>query len=121
MVSQDDPKRPSKKVCTAESRIKVHKCIKKVESDPNIRVPGGNTLRQLVPLQRLTSMPIMPKRSLVHCAENVPPFGARPICMPNPPQDCSGFYMSIGWCTIDIIRNSCYNREYEITEKSKTP
>src|SRR5438093_5139515 len=100
MVSQDDPKRPSKKVCTAESRIKVHKCIKKVESDPNIRVPGGNTLRQLVPLQRLTSMPIMPKRSLVHCAENVPPFGARPICMPNPPQDCSGFYMSIGWCTI---------------------
>src|SRR6266705_3176498 len=108
MVSQDDPKRPSKKVCTAAlqhcstaaSRIKVHKCIKKVESDPNIRVPGGNTLRQLVPLQRRTSMPIMPKRSLVHCAENVPPFGARPICMPNPPQDCSGFYMSIGWCTI---------------------
>jgi len=23
--------------------------------------------------------------------------------------------------TLDIIRNSCYNREYEITEKSKTP
>src|SRR5216684_818256 len=100
MESQDDPRRPSKKVCTSESRIKVHKCIKKVESDPNIRVHGGSTLRQLVPLQRLTSMPIMPKRSGVHCAENVPPFGARPICMPKQPQDCRGCYGCTGWYTI---------------------
>src|SRR4029434_5220494 len=44
---------------------------------PNIRVHGRNILRQLVPLQRRTSMPIMPKRSLVHCAENVQPFEER--------------------------------------------
>src|SRR5712691_347193 len=103
MEDQEDPRRPSKKVCTAESRIKVHKRIKKVESDPNIRVHGESTLRQLVRLQRRISMPIMLKPSLVHCGANVPPFGARPICMPNPSQDCSGFYMSIGWCTIFFV------------------
>src|ERR1700758_4990692 len=79
MASQDDPRRHSKEVCTSASRIKVHRRIKKVESDPNIRAPGGNILRQLGPLQRRTSMPIMPKRSLVPCAENVPPFEERPI------------------------------------------
>src|SRR5678815_6048193 len=81
MENQDDPRRHSKEECTSESRIKVHKRIKKVESAPNIRVHGRNILRQLVPLQRRTSMPIMPKRSLVHCAENVQPFEERPICM----------------------------------------
>src|SRR5438876_8211430 len=75
----------SKEVCTSESRIKVHKRIKKVESASNIRAHGGNILTQLVPLQRLTSMPIIPKRSGVHCAENVPPFEERPICMPKQP------------------------------------
>src|SRR5437660_7558284 len=94
MEDQEDPRRLSKKVCTAESRIKVHKRIKKVESDPNIRVHGESTLRQLVRLQRRISMPIMLKPSLVHCGENVPPFGARPICMPNPSQDCSGCYLT---------------------------
>src|SRR2546425_12034796 len=103
MEGQEDPRRPSKKVCTSESRIKVHKRIKKDPSDPNIRVHGGSTLRQRVRLQRRISMPIIPKRSLVHCGENVQPFGARPICMPNPPRDCSGFYMSIGWCTIFFV------------------
>src|SRR6266566_4582682 len=103
MEDQDDPRRHSKRVCTAESRIKVHKRIKKVESDPNIRVHGESTLKQPVRLQRQISMPIMPKPSLVHCGANVPPFGARPICMPNPSQDCSGFYMSIVWCTIFFV------------------
>src|SRR4029450_8767590 len=82
MENQDDPRRHSKEECTSESRIKVHKRIKKVESAPNIRAHGRNILRQLIPLQRLASMPIMPKRSLVPCAASVPPFEERPICMP---------------------------------------
>jgi len=49
-ANQDDPRRHSKEVCTSASRIKVPKRIKKDESDPNIRVHGGNILRQLVPL-----------------------------------------------------------------------
>ena len=102
MANQDDPRRHSKEVCTSESRIKGRKRIKKVASAPNIRVHGRNILRQLVPLPRRTSMPIIPKRSGVPCAANVLPFAARPICMPNPPQDCSGCYMSIGWCTISF-------------------
>src|SRR5712691_6107509 len=69
MENQDDPRRPSKEVCTSESRIKVHKHIKKVESASNIRAHGGNILTQPVPLQRRTSMPIIPKRSGVPCAE----------------------------------------------------
>jgi hypothetical protein len=32
MENQDDPRRHAKEVCTSESRIKVHKHIKKVES-----------------------------------------------------------------------------------------
>src|SRR6266705_7132177 len=99
MENQDDPRRPSKEVCTAESRIKVHKRIKKVESDPNIRVHGGNILRQLVPLPRRISMPIMPKRSGVPCGENVPPFDERPIRMLNQARDCRGCYGCTGWCT----------------------
>jgi hypothetical protein len=87
MENQDDPRRHSKEGCTSVSRIKVHKRIKKVESAPHIRAHGGNILTQLVPLQRLTSMPIIPKRSGVPCAENVPPFEERPICMPKPPQE----------------------------------
>src|SRR5919108_2932869 len=92
MANQDDPRRHSKEECTAESRIKVHKRIKKVASAPNIRAYGQNILRQRVPLQRLTSMPIMPKRSLVHCAAHVLRFAARPICMPKPPRVCGGCY-----------------------------
>jgi hypothetical protein len=103
MENQEDPRRHSKKVCTSESRIKGHKRIKKVESAPNIRVHGESTLRQLVQLKRQTSMPIMPKPSLVPCGENVPPFGARPIRMPNLPKDCNGFYMSIGSYTIFFV------------------
>src|SRR5215468_1312880 len=103
MENQDDPRRHSKKGCTSESRIKDPKRIKKVESDPNIRVHGGSILRQLVRLQRRISMPIMPKPSLVPCGAHVPPFGARPIRMPNLPKDCSGFYMSIGWYTIFFV------------------
>src|SRR4029453_14455491 len=103
MENQDDPRRHSKEGGTSESRIKAHKCIKKVESDPNIRVHGRNILRQLVPLQRRTSMPIMPRRSLVHCAENVQPFEERPICMPKQPQDCRGCYGCTGWCTIFFV------------------
>src|SRR4030095_12592511 len=97
MENQDDPRRHSKEECTSESRIKVHKRIKKVESAPNISVHGRNILRQLIPLQRLASMPIMPKRSLVPCAASVPPFEERPICMPKQPQDCSGCYGVTGW------------------------
>src|SRR5215471_9884968 len=100
MENQDDPRRHSKEECTAESRIKVRKRIKKVESVPNIRAHGKSILRQLVPLQRLTSMPIMPKRSLVHCAANVLRFVARPICMPKPPRDCRGCYGCTGWYII---------------------
>src|SRR6266705_2751616 len=103
MENQDDPRRPSKEVCTLESRIKVHKRIKKVESASNIRAHGGNILTQLVPLQRRTSMPIMPKRSGVPCAENVPPFDERPIRMPKQPQDCRGCYGCTGWCTIFCV------------------
>src|SRR5215470_10415387 len=103
MENQDAPRRHSKEECTSESRIKVHKHIKKVASAPNIRARGRNILRQLVSLQRRTSMPIMPKRSLVPCAANVPPFAARPTCMPKPPRDCRGYYMSIGWCTIFFV------------------
>src|SRR5215813_5627049 len=44
MENQDDPRRHSKEECTSELRIKGHKRIKKVESAPNIRVPGGNIL-----------------------------------------------------------------------------
>src|SRR5262249_51370220 len=77
MENQDDPRRHSKEECTSESRIKVHKRIKKVESAPNIRAHGRNILRPLVPLPRLTSMPIMPKHSLVPCAASVPPFEER--------------------------------------------
>src|SRR5438270_5801815 len=102
MENQGDPRRHSKEVCTSASRIKVPKCIKKGESDPNIRVHGENILRQLVPLQRRTSMPIMPKRSLVPCAANVPPFDGRPICMRNQPRDCRGCYGCTGWCTISF-------------------
>ena len=58
-TQEDIPKRSA----LLESRIKVHKRIKKVESAPNIRAHGRNILRQLALLQRLTSMPIMPKRS----------------------------------------------------------
>src|SRR2546426_4241823 len=103
MENQDDPRRLSKEVCTSGLRIKVHKYIKKVESDPNIRVHGGNILRQLVLLKRRISMPIMPKRSLVPCAENVPPFDERPIHMPNQPRDCRGCYGCTGWCTIFFV------------------
>src|SRR5215471_21124451 len=103
MENQDDPRRHSKEGCTSESRIKAHKRIKKVASAPNIRVPGENILRQLVPLQRRTSMPIMPKRSLVPCAAHVPPFAARPTCMPKLPRDCRGCYMSIGWYTTFFV------------------
>src|SRR4029434_2327986 len=103
MENQDDPRRHSKEECTSESRIKVHKRIKKVESAPNIRVHGGNILRPLVPLQRRTSMPIMPKRSLVPCAANVPPFDGRPICMRNQPRGCRGCYVFTGWCTISFV------------------
>src|SRR3984893_9604979 len=100
MANQDDPKRRSKEGCTSASRIKVPKRIKKVASAPNIKVHGENILRQLVPWHRLTSMPIMPKRSGVPCGENVPPFDERPICMPKQPQDCRGCYEGTGWCTI---------------------
>src|SRR2546427_5742405 len=103
MANQDDPRRRSKEVCTSASRIKVPKRIKKGESDPNISVHGENILRQLVPLQRWTSMPIMPKRSGVPCADNVPPFDERPIRMPKQPQDCRGCYGCIGWCTIFCV------------------
>src|SRR5207244_4713573 len=102
MENQDALRRLSKEVCTSGLRIKVHKCIKKVGSDLNIRVHGRNILRQLVPLQRLRSMLIMPKRSGVPCAENVPPFDGRPICMPKQPQDCRGCYECTGWCTISF-------------------
>src|ERR671931_1845068 len=98
MANQDDPRRHSKEECTSESRIKVHKRIKKVASAPNIRAHGRNILRPLVPLQRLTSMPIMPKHSLVPCAASVQPFEERPICMPKSPQDCRGCYEYTGWC-----------------------
>src|SRR5215831_6899026 len=94
--NQDDPRRHSKEECTAESRIKVHKRIKKVESAPHIRVHGESILRQLGSLQRRISMPIMPKRSLVLCAANVLPFDARPICMRNPPRDGRGSYGCTG-------------------------
>jgi len=60
-------------------------------------------VKQIVRLPSQTCMPIMPKRSLVPCAASAPPFGARPICMPNPPQDYSGCYTSIGWCTIFFV------------------
>ena len=103
MENQGDPRRHSKEVCTSASRIKVPKCIKKGESDPNISVHGENILRQLVPLQRRTSMPIMPKRSGVPCAEDVPPCEERPICMPNQPRDCRGCYVFTGWCTIFFV------------------
>src|SRR5712691_605028 len=103
MENQDDPRRLSKEVCTSGLRIKVHKHIRKVESDPNIRAHGRNILRQLVLLKRLISMPIMPKRSLVPCAENVRPFEERPICMPKQPRDCSGCYVFTGWCTISFV------------------
>src|SRR4029450_1662704 len=85
MENQDDPRRHSKEECTSESRIKVHKRIKKVESAPNIRAHGRSILRQLVPWQRLTSMPIMPKRSLGPCAASVPPVEAIPIDRKSPP------------------------------------
>jgi len=102
MEKQDDPRRPAKEVCTSASRIKGHKHIKKVESASNIRAHGGNILTQPVPLQRRTSLPIMPKRSGVPCAENVPPFAERPIRMPKQPQDCRGCYGCTGWCTISF-------------------
>src|SRR2546422_6870658 len=54
-------------------------------------------------LQRRISMPIMPKRSGVPCAANVPPFAARPTCMPKQPQDCRGCYGCTGWCTISFV------------------
>ena len=54
----------------------------------------------IVPLQRRISMPIMPQRSGVPCAENVPPFDERPIRMPKQPQDCRGCYGCTGWYTI---------------------
>src|SRR5262249_21418474 len=82
---------------------KVPKRIKKVVSDPNIRVHGGNILRQLVPLQRRTSMRIMLKRSLAHFAAHVPPFDERPICMPNPPRDCRDCCVCTGWYTISFV------------------
>src|SRR5712691_11424636 len=47
-------------------------------------------------------MPIMPKRSLVPCGENVPPFEERPIRMPKQPRDCRGCYGCTGWCTISF-------------------
>src|SRR2546430_13620872 len=102
MANQDDPRRHSKEGCTSASRIKDPKRIKKVESAPNIRIPGGNILRQRVPLPRRISMPIIPKRSGVPCAENVPPFDERPIRMPKPPQDCRGCYGCTGSCTISF-------------------
>src|SRR5713226_1801606 len=101
-LSQDDPRRHAKEVCASESRIKVHKHIKKVASASNIRAHGGNILTQPVPLQRRTSMPIIPKRSGVPCAANVPPFAARPTCMPKPPWDCRGCYGCTGSCTISF-------------------
>src|SRR5215475_3000055 len=103
MENQDDPRRHSKEGCTSELRIKGHKRIKKVESDPNIRAHGRNILRQRGPLQRRTSMPIIPKHSLVPCAANVPPFAARPTCMPKQPRDCRGYYGCTGSCTISFV------------------
>src|SRR5882762_435 len=99
---QDDRSRRAKKVCPSGGNIQGHQRIKKVQSDPNTRVHGGNILRQLVPLPRRISMPIMPKRSGVPCGENVPPFEERPIRMPKPPQDCRGCYGSTGSCTISF-------------------
>src|SRR6266849_9365062 len=103
MANQDEPRRRSKEVYNSASRIKVPKHIKKGASDPNISVHGENILRQRVPLQRRTSMPIMPKRSGVPCAENVQPFDGRPICMPKQPRDCRGCYGCTGWCTISFV------------------
>src|SRR2546426_1092854 len=100
MEGQEDPRRHANKGCTAASRIKVPKRIKKVESAPNIKVHGGSTLRPCVRLQRRISMPIMPKRSGVPCGEHGPPFEERPICMPKQPRDCRGCYVFTGWCTI---------------------
>src|SRR4030088_1936926 len=102
MANQDDRRRLSKKVCIAGLKIKGHKRIKEAESVPNIRAHGGNILTQFVPLQRRTSMPIIPKRSGVHCAANVPPFDERPICMPKQRQDCRDCYGWTGWCTISF-------------------
>src|SRR2546427_9091829 len=104
MENQDDPRRPSKEVCTSASRIKVHKHIKKVESASNIRAHGGNILTQPVPLQRLPSMPIIPKRSGVPCAENVPPFAERPICMPKP--DSLSGPLLVSFFSITLNRSS---------------
>src|SRR6266849_10089890 len=103
MVSQGVQRKPSKEVYTSGSRIKDHKRIKKDPSDPNIRVRGQNTLKQTVRLKSQTFMPIMPKHSLVHCAESVPPFEERPICMPKQPRDCRGCYGCTGWCTISFV------------------
>src|SRR5215471_1279878 len=100
MANQDAPRRLSKEVYTSGLRIKGPKRIKKVASAPNIRAHGGNILRQLGPWPRRISMPIMPKRSLVPCAEKVPPFDERPIHMSKPPRDCRGCYVFTGWCTI---------------------
>src|SRR5215471_16443914 len=97
------PKKTFKKGVHVRLKHKGSQAHKKVESDPNIRVHGGSILRPRVRLKRQISMRIMPKPSSVPCGENVPPFGARPIHMPNLPKDCSGFYMSIGWYTIFFV------------------
>src|SRR5437773_10008340 len=79
MAHEDDPRRRSKAVCTSGGSIQVHKHIKQVVSAPHIRVHGEHILRQRVPLPRRISMPILPKRSGVPCAEHVRPFDGRPL------------------------------------------
>jgi hypothetical protein len=103
MANQGDPRRLSKEVCTSGGRITVHQHRRKVASAPNIRVPGGNILRQRGSVQRQISMPIMPKRSLGPCAANGPPCAARPTGMPQPPRDCRGCYGCTGWCPISCV------------------
>jgi hypothetical protein len=49
MANQDDPRRLAKEGGTSGGRIKGHKRLKKVVSDPKIRAHGGHILRQLVP------------------------------------------------------------------------
>ena len=100
MAHQDAPRRHGKEECPSASSIKGHQRIQPVASAPHIRAHGRNILRQLVPLQRLTSMPIMPRRSFVPCAASGPPCEDSPLGMPKQPEDCSGCYGCTGWGTI---------------------
>jgi hypothetical protein len=91
------PKKTLKKGVKARVKNKGSQSFtKKDPSDLNIKVPGLNILKPGKSLKIKTSMPIMLKPSLVHCAEDVRLSEEELTCMLNSPLHCAELCMFTG-------------------------